>query len=87
MSGRCLPLAESYIIGSLSASCSTHARTEITIMSSKFSIRKFTTAAFLLFIVLKASAEADFDWTQVKASKDLNWTSCYSEPFQCARLE
>ncbi|KAJ7038690.1 hypothetical protein C8F04DRAFT_1088340 [Mycena alexandri] len=34
-----------------------------------------------------ATAESDFDWRTLHASKTLHWTPCYSAPLQCTLLQ
>ncbi|KAJ6534208.1 TAP-like protein-domain-containing protein [Mycena capillaripes] len=49
-------------------------------------IRAITAAVFMCSVLLSSQAALDFDWTKVKAGKNLNWIQCYST-LQCARLE
>lgn len=39
------------------------------------------------FLAASVSAQAAFDWTSIKPSKDLVYTPCYNSTLQCARLE
>ncbi|KAI1078421.1 TAP-like protein-domain-containing protein [Whalleya microplaca] len=46
-----------------------------------------TTALALLGAGLAAAADpADFDWTTIKPSRDLEYHPCYGDEYQCARL-
>ncbi|KAF7363044.1 AB hydrolase-1 domain-containing protein [Mycena venus] len=49
-------------------------------------IRTAAIPVFIFSVLLRAQAASDFDWTKVTATKELNWTPCYSG-LQCARLE
>nr|GAT44275.1 predicted protein [Mycena chlorophos] len=53
--------------------------------------RRHTSAVrpVITFVFLSVSgclAQTDFDWSSIKPSANLKWTSCYGEGFDCARL-
>ncbi|KAJ6484076.1 TAP-like protein-domain-containing protein [Mycena sanguinolenta] len=50
-------------------------------------LRKRAISLFLSSVLLGCQAASDFDWSKVKASKELNWVPCYDSGLECTRLE